>query len=565
MPGADAVERSRLRALGGLVGALASSARARWPIELQRWAGAGPSPPPDLVALVREAMGSTDDALAGIYERAVRPRHRRRLGTFFTSPVLVEHMLNGGERLAGRSPDVVIDPGAGVGAFTLAAARRWPAARIVAVDINLVTLGLLAVRLDHEGLSERAELVLGDFVAWWQTTERVSDSVWLTVGNPPFTRSQSLDAETKRDAADAAGDMVASGHATLSTLFAAVVAQRLRPQDSMSLVLPAAWTYTRSARELRAGLWGDRRRAFELHRWPTSSRAFTGPDVTATVIGLGPRRETVQPFVHGVASVADGRVVVSDQRAIDRAGPCPEPLPGGAGRRVVKTPPETIPLSDILRPRRGIATGANHFFFLTQKQALALPEAATRPGLCTLRGTPMDRVVFDRRAWRALARAGARCFLLDLDEHRSRHPDVAALLELGRAEGLPGRYLCRQRKTWYGLEHMDTPDIILSPLITAQGLRAVTNGVGAIPSNSLYGLYRQDGVDAVVANRVFAWLLSDAGVRALRGHGRHLSGGSIKLEPRELRTLPVPLEIVVSSMDSTPGGTGADARQPVAA
>lgn len=565
VPGANATERARLRALGSLVGGLTSASRKGWPNAVLDWARSGPPPPDDLLNLVAEALCRPDDVLAAIYERAVKPRNRRRLGTFFTSPELVDHMLSGSERLVGGPPDVVIDPGAGVGAFSLAAARRWPAARIVSVDINVVTLGLLAARLDHEGLSERAELILGDFLAWLQAVKPDPDSVWLTVGNPPFTRAQSLDADTKRLAADAAGDLVTSGHATLSTMFAAAVAQRLRARDAMTLVLPAAWTYTRSARELRSGLWDERNRPLELHRWPTGSRAFTGPDVTATVIGLGARRAAMQPFVHAVARVEAGRVVASDRRLVDRLGACPDPLPGGAGRQVVRSPANTIPLIEIFRPRRGIATGANHFFFLSRAQALALPEDATRPGICTLRGAPMDRMALDRRAWRKLADGRARCFLLDVDAEQAKHPDVAALLEVGCTEGLPDRYLCRQRELWYRLEQIEPPEVVLSPLVTILGLRALTNKIGAIPSNSLYGLYRQPGVEKAVATRVLDWLVSPAGLRTLRGHGRHLSGGSIKLEPGELRTLPVPAELVTSPVEATLQFVESDLRTSVAA
>jgi hypothetical protein len=35
---------------------------------------------------------------------------------------------------------------------------------VIAVDVNVVPLGLLAARLDHAELSDRAELVLDDFV-----------------------------------------------------------------------------------------------------------------------------------------------------------------------------------------------------------------------------------------------------------------------------------------------------------------------------------------------------------------------------------------------------------------
>jgi predicted RNA methylase len=511
-------------------------------------------PPDGLAALVRDSLDDEADVLATIYERAVTPRNRRRLGTFFTPAILVDHTLATGERLAGRPPDVVVDPGAGVGAFSLAAARRWPAARVIAVDINVVTLGLLATRMGHAGLSDRAELVLGDFVGWLSKRVREPDSVWLTVGNPPFTRSQSLDTATKHEAAEAAGEMVASGHATLSTLFAAAVARNLEPQDAMALVLPAAWTYTRSARELRAGLWMERERGLELHRWPTSVRAFTGPSVTATVIAVGARKPRPQPFVHGIATVVDGRVAVTDSRCHDRAGACPDPLPGGAGRRGLADT-ASYRLEDVFRPRRGVATGANSYFFLTREEASELPDGATRPGICTLRGAPTSQVMLDRETWLSLSASGGRCHLLDIDDHVLEHRQVVEFLARGREQGLHERYLCRQRDPWFSLEAMAAPDALLSPLIAARRVRIVTNKVGAIPSNSLYGLFLCEGVPPEVGARVIEWLRSDAGVGALRNHGRQLAGGSIKLEPRELRKLPIPKQIL-ASMDPTPEVSG---------
>jgi hypothetical protein len=204
----------------------------------------------------------------------------------------------------------------------------------------------------------------------------------------------------------------------------------------------------------------------------------------------------------------------------------------------------------VFRVRRGVATGANSFFFLTDEEAGQLPDGATRPGICTLRGTSLSLRALDREAWLALGLAGARCHLLDIDEKFLGNPAVAALLVRGRQGGLHDRYLCRQREPWYALREMKMPDAFLSPLITSQGLRIVSNEVGAVPSNSLYGLFLQDCVEPEVGARVIAWLRSDAGVSALRGHGRQFAGGSIKLEPGELRTLPIPGEILTSTWSS---------------
>lgn len=49
VPGASSTERARLRALGALVGALASRDRHSWPAEVRSWASDEPKPPDDLV------------------------------------------------------------------------------------------------------------------------------------------------------------------------------------------------------------------------------------------------------------------------------------------------------------------------------------------------------------------------------------------------------------------------------------------------------------------------------------------------------------------------------------
>lgn len=137
----------------------------------------GPTPQKELVEACSGCDGRTDRRAGDNLRACSHATHRPRSGTFFTSRVLVKHMLTTGQRLIGQAPDVVVDPGAGVGAFSLAAASRWPGARVIAVDINLVTLGLLAARLDHAGPADHAELVLGDVVGWLATRTRDPGSV----------------------------------------------------------------------------------------------------------------------------------------------------------------------------------------------------------------------------------------------------------------------------------------------------------------------------------------------------------------------------------------------------
>ena len=542
VPGADAAELARLAAIGGVVRAVAGEQTDRWPQELAAWCGVAPPPPASLTDDIKRALDHDQDVLAAIYERAVTPRHRRQLGTFFTSPALVEHMLDRAEHMLDGPPGVIVDPGAGVGAFTAAAAQRWPMARVLAVDVNLVTLGLLGARLAYHGLEPRVELIHDDLLVWIAGAYPTEPAPWLYLGNPPYTRTQALDAKTKDRAAALTSGDVTSGHATLSTIFAAAIQGRLRPQDAMCLLLPAAWTHTRSARELREALWKKVWRPLELHRWPSRTRAFVGPGVTATVLSLGPVRERRQPYRYGRAEIRGGRVRVSALETRSRQVPCPDPWPGGAGRRGNQATEPTVPLSEFFRVRRGIATGANRFFFVSHDVAAMLPAHVQRAGLLTLRGAKVDGGSLDLANWVRLREHGARCVLLDITEADRADPAVARYVERGETLGLHQRYLCAHRKPWYSLEQIAAPDLIIAPLITTV-THLVRNTVAALPSNSLYGLYANGGVQESQIATLEAWLRDVGGRTAIQAHGHRLPGGSLKLEPGDLRTLPIPLSV----------------------
>jgi predicted RNA methylase len=548
VPGADLAERSRLAAVGGIVHAIAGARTNRWPAQLAAWCEQAPTPPQSLMGDIVLALDRDEDVLAAIYERSVTPRHRRQLGTFFTSAALVEHMLDRAEHMLDRAPAVVVDPGAGVGAFSAAAAHRWPDALILAVDVNLVTLGLLGARLVHERLSPNVTLIHEDFLTWIARSPPGDSGPRLYLGNPPYTRTQALDADTKARAATLTSGDVTSGHATLSTIFAAAIQARLRPQDAMSLLLPAAWTHTRSARELREALWRKVWRPLELHRWPSRTRAFVGPGVTATILSLGPDRPRRQPYRFGRAEIQDGRVRVSALETRSRQTPCPDPWPGGAGRRDVVPTTHTVALSELFRIRRGIATGANFFFFVSHEVASALPRSIQRAGLMTLRGLRFERDDLDLAAWVRLREGGAACVLLDMSEHHAADAVIARYLANGEEQRLHERYLCAHREPWYALEPVDPPDLILSPLIT-HTVHIVRNTVAALPSNSLYGLYANADVPDAHVDAVRDWLAGRDGLRALQAHGHRLPGGSLKLEPGDLRSLPVPLTVLERDRD----------------
>lgn len=532
VPGAIKEERRRLGALGGLVGELLEAVPPTWPQPLSRWVANAETPPQAAVAEVRDRISNPADVFATLYEKVVSGPNRRRLGTFFTPPEVVDLML---ERAAAMlpAPARIVDPGAGVGAFSVAAAKWWPDATVCAIDVNLVTLGLLATRLALEGQAEQVDLVLEDYLPWVQADRSPGPRLFL--GNPPYTRHQDLDQATKRRATQASGDLVDSTLAGLAAYFLAASLNHLRPEDALSFVLPGSWTEARHGSGIRRWLWEQTRRNVELLAFPSDAEIFPGTRVNAVIVTVGPETDMTATFETASIRPAPGCVVLGKRTVIERS----RALPASFGPMLWKTTQGavkgTVALSELGRVKRGVATGANHWFFLTDVEARGLPARLLRRAVQRLRdidGTVLDKATHDR-----LRDTGRRRWLLTLAGPADCKPKaVRDLIAAGEAEGYHERYLTRIRDHWYAVEPATAPHIIVT-LMSKDTFRAVLNEVGAIPSNSMYGIHLKD---PAVAGPLCRWLNSGAGQAAIRSCARHYSDGLLKLEPRDYQAVRVP-------------------------
>ncbi|MBI4304889.1 MAG: methyltransferase [Chloroflexi bacterium] len=555
MPGASPEERSALAAVGGIAAALVGERVSRWPIDLRRWASAAPKPPQDLIDGAKRKLEADEDVLAALYEGIVSGRNRRRLGTFFTPPLVVEFMLERAEHALGQ-PAIVIDPGAGVGAFSLAAKRRWPHAEVVAVDINVVTLGLLGARPGAD-----VTLVLDDFLVWAAGANVPARQPRLWIGNPPYTRHQELAPAVKDAASVAAGHLVSSGLAGLSAYFLAVTLRALAPSDALCFLLPGSWTAARYGRPLREALRDLTDRPVALVGFGSEVDVFPGTRVTAMVLVVGPAcTGAPQSLTTATASLDPSGVTVGHPVLRDRRDGAIEDLGGWLWPRQQSGYSDHVLLGDIARVRRGVATGANDYFLLTATEKAALPEAATVRAIRRLRHLDGDRL--SSEAHEGLAALGEKCWLLRIDDSGLiKDPALQEWLQRATNSGVPQRYLASRRNPWYLVEAVVPPDVILSPM-GKRRMRAVVNEAEVIPSNALYGVYLEDKADA---QRIVEWLNRPEGQIALLERARAYGAGLFKLEPKDVLALRIPRSILADGgvrPDRPVGGRNSAARHP---
>lgn len=540
--GADDLERHLLGALGGVAAVVAEEHLESWPAPLRRWATGAEPPPEELMDGVRTALARGQDPLSLLYDASISAANRRRLGTVFTPPHLVEHMVSlAAAEMDSDPPECVVDPGAGVGAFTIAAARRWPTSRIMAVDVNSVTLGLLACRVAFEidaypetaASMRRIEFLLDDYLdALPGLVSQAGPERILFLGNPPYTRVQELPLIERQRAARVSRGIVDNGHANLAVHFQAVTLRHMRPGDVSCMVLPGSFSYTRASRGLRHALWNARRRV-NVQRVPATTRAFTGRSVQAAVLLLGGQRSRKPPLELARLEISDGSLEVVDRRAQSRRKEEP------ANWFWSETPAlgeESVALLEVAIIRRGVATGANSMFFLADAAAQRLPRDVCVAAVPSLRG--FDELELDEQRHQALGGRDGRRWLLSIPSGYPLAGALRAYILRHRSE-VSDRYLPSQRNPWYSIVDLPRPQVLVSPLSKAT-FKVVLNTAHAVPSNNLIGVTLRNGADP---KELVEWLRSEVGQREMRRLSRRYHGGSHKLEPGDLCAVRIPARL----------------------
>lgn len=484
-------------------------------------------------------------------DAAKTPAERNRLGQFATPPGLANDILQNARKL--MPPEAAIrwlDPAIGTGAFYSALLSTFGSGRIdeaVGYEID-PHYGVPARRL-WEGTS--LNICLEDFTTACPPID-IDRRPNLIICNPPYVRHHHLDAVQKRrlhDAVQRVSGMNLSGLAGLYCYFLGLAHAWLAPGGLAGWLIPSEWMTVNYGRELQRYLL-DRVTLHRIHRFDPADAQFGDAIVSSVVVWL--TNET-PPGDHAVEFSYGGTLAVprisslvtsAELRRTTKWTRYPQAGENGLihSQRYV--------LGDLFRISRGLATGANEFFLLSDDQAAEyqIPRAFLRPILPAPRHLKVDEVyanadgtpVLDRRLW-----------LLDcaLPEAKIKqeHPTLWTYLQRGVELGIPDRYLCAHRVRWYSQEQRPAAPIVCTYMARGDGggrpFRFILNDSDATAPNVYLMLYPRRELAALLRRRPEllrqVWqMLREIPMETLQSEGRIYGGGLQKLEPRELANTP---------------------------
>jgi len=556
----------------------------------------------DLVALATALKSAQSDVIGDIYASWIPQDARRTLGQFWTPRPMAQLMTQWAIR---SSDDCVLDPDFGSGVFLLAA-LDWlqhlgaAVASRQAFGIELSPLvflmGLVNVLLHHSNaqpclqwgdflVPKREPLaVLKEPVATYAVGARQMVLPGLEMGaptafpnhfdaivcNPPYTRHHHLPEAYKSSWATAMKREYGIQLSRFSSLFAYFFVQATRmlaPRGRMAFITPAVVFEASYSRQVKAFI----RQQLRLRAIVTFDEAlsvFEGVDTAGCITlveGPGtPAGDTFTailirkwPGAEPVLQAIEQRDAVTAEwgtsRKIDLSELEPRRKWTIIGRENGRFDDEHfVPLSDIARIMRGIATGANDFFVLSDSEVAewGLEQANLRPVLTKTREAP--GYVFSQADFDRLGRKGKKRWLLYLTEPVTPGTPEARYIQDGEARSLHERSLVKTRPFWYAMEQRD-PAPIYFTYLSRRRSRFIYNQANVLALNAFLCIYPIPAIgrDETMLKALLAVLNSLVAKDSLRYVGRTYGGDTIKVEPREMDRLPVlnPVKLATSERE----------------
>ena len=480
----------------------------------------------ELCERLAEAIVSGKDPLGSALLSHRSAEARRRIGAVYTPPNVVEYMLRWTQRMG--SPERVVDPGSGTALFLREAAKRFPGASLVGVELDPLSALLSRANLAVSGVADRSMILVEDFRS---TALPQIDGRTLYVGNPPYVRHHLIEPRWKQWLKETSLELgvSASALAGLHVYFFLAIARAADEGDYGAIITAAEWldvNYGQIVRELFLGpLGGESVAIFSPQAAPFPGVATTAA-ITAFEVGKKPKSAR---FIS--IGKPNGAVEPCSQVEVGR-----EQLENATkwswfSRETPSKPAGYIELGDLCVVHRGQVTGANRVW-IEGLHSSRLPAETLFPTVT--RAKDLFESGIELAPTKTLRR------VIDLPPDLSAFcPDdlrvIGEFLDWAQKMGARDSYVARHRKVWWSVG-LRQPAPIIASYMARRPPVFVLNPLGARHLNIAHGIYPREHLDQAISLKLVKFLRANAGLKG----GRVYAGGLTKFEPREMERILVP-------------------------
>ena len=467
-----------------------------------------------------------DDVLGLEYCRIKSAEDRRIHGATFTPETIIESMLNWS--CAHIDPVLIIDPGAGTARYAIAAALRFPNAKVVAIETDPILRIIAKARIQAMGLGHQISVESCSFLDYKKADLK---GPVLYIGNPPYVRHHDINASDKTAYADRCQKLgvSSSGLSGLHLHFMIKVFEMAEPGDSMAFITAAEWMDTNYGKSLRQLLASGRHEVF-IGAFAKDELVFKDALTSAVISCVN--------FHKPSASIQFDTLSCDPQSELGNGKKIPMTTAqhasswnGRMQNMSVKTS-GYIALGDLFRISRGMVTGMNDVWIVSTNTP-KLPERFLHHCITNSEDITSltDKRLVNKDRLRRIVNLPENLSTVTQDELSA----IEHFLQWAKEKGADSTFTAQHRKCWWRIDIKEPPPIVM----TYMGRRppVFARNIAKAPLlNIAHGLYPKVELTDQEQDALVAWLNKNVSIDS----GRSYAGGLVKFEPKEAMQIAIP-------------------------
>lgn len=524
------------------------------------------------VHTIFETLRENREQLSEVYDVIMSQEEKRKMGQFWTPDYIADFMV--AWALRSRN-DRLFEPGTGPATFLLKGIKRFEELgqekKYMSKNLFGIELGFVPYLMGIANLlaclpTTKVNVIHGDFLEIQPKNNRSKGAtldVFLStksplfdaiVFNPPYTRHHLLPLSYKEKLVSNFKQQFGVKISRLSSLFVYFIFHALnfwKEGGRMAVITPTIVFESRTSETLKKFLI-KKVKIHAIISFSDENNVFEGVDTAACITLLensSPDNGKValielekwpgkEQLLRVLGNSEEGKY---DWGVVKRTSTS-ELAPSKNWVTLIKSDkftknPKFVPLKDIAYIVRGIATGANDFFALTDQEVEeeGVEQSFLRPVITRTRYA--QGFIFTDDDFKQLGEKNKKRWLLYLDGElkEMKERNIAKYIEKGEKAGISKRSLVQTRKRWYAMEQREIPPIIYTYL-TRKRSRFILNNAEALALNVFLLIYPIPSIvkDEKTLKAFLAILNSGIVKKNIRQVGRSYGGDTIKVEPRQL-------------------------------
>lgn len=466
-----------------------------------------------------------------LYIGGVTESRRQHFAQFFTPAPIAKMMA---KWVAGVQPKNMLEPSVGTGVLVRAVGALVSESRITCIDIDQAPM-VLARKSAPSHLT--CDFAQADFLR--HPLYEKFDGI---LSNPPYLRHHDIAYDTNIHAEiGARNNVVISKACNLYILFIFEICRLLAQGGRAAILVPADWLNSNAALCLREYLM-EIKSLKELLYFDEDDNHFNGVLTTSVVLLLendGIRNEefSIKHYSSGLEIVSNKSVKWDSLKMIKKWNNF---LVG----EVSEKNDSVITLDVLAKTKRGLATGANEFFHLTDSEISLANISSVNLLPCIGNARDVSSLIFVEDDLAKLAQSGSRTKLVNFSGELSDAEQQ--YIKNGEDQGYHERFLLARRRPWYKNEKRE-PAPIWAASFGRDRVRFIWNQSQALNLTTYHCIYPKN-LTSIQLGALVGLLNSGPIQNRFAEHLRVLGGGLLKFQPNDLLSIEVP-DVRILSLD----------------